>query len=111
MGQGLGFQLRSGRRIGDDKLLVVESRIAGKINLLAPRRKEYFTLIPHPRRDRRLGKRLSLCIADSYRRITAPVDLSSFSARTREEKHPQAAGSKTAGIASTEMPLEKDRSV
>jgi len=51
MGQGLGLQLRSGRRIGDDKLLVVKSRISTP-----------------PRRDRRLGKKLTLCIDDSYKR-------------------------------------------
>ena len=86
MRQGLGLQLRPGRRIGDDKFLVAKSRIAGKINLLEG---EYFTLIHRPSRDRRPENRLSLCIADSYMRIMTPVNLNlRSSARTREKKIP-----------------------
>src|SRR4029453_13050413 len=51
--------------------------------------KEYFTLIHRPSRDRRQGNRLSLCIADSYRRITTPVNLNAIQYQNEREKDPK----------------------
>jgi hypothetical protein len=84
-------------------VLVVESRIAGQTNLLASRRKEYFTLAPRRRRDRRQENSISLCIDDNYTRIITPVDLNSFQCQNERKKIPSG-WKQNGGIASTEIP-------